>query len=411
MKTWILCFLFMLAARTVLAQPSVEAGSSASEKNSAGESTEAVLPVDLLQALQPSMVTVTRGDRAGAGIVFENPRQVVTSLSVVDSRGRIKVRTLLGLDSSARIVAVDRKHELVLLELEQPVAAVPWPKERFATGSPVPGQNVLVVIRPVGQRSTAFGPIRSSPGIMFSFARVTRVDSSLAPPTARFESASGLAATAEQPRFWLEGSVSIDAGSPVLTSDGKLLGLSGRGDDLPYGLARAAFVQDLLALPMQRGNAEHFRPRSPQATATRLGMAAGSRGLGFDVRTSYRRHRLLAGAHVLGVWRRAMPIRTDTFQDRMRFTAAATLGTQWQLPDGSMSLSVGPAVVSQTLDTTRVGATRDDKVTSAKSEVMFRPLADLVLNSGWFYFGFSLEVWSHPAAYFSIGLGSESPRW
>jgi hypothetical protein len=142
-----------------------------------------------------------------------------------------------------------------------------------------------------------------------------------------------------------------------------------------------------------------------------LGLAVGEVGLGFDLRSTFRRNRLLVSTHLLSIWRRLMPVKTDTFETRSRTWVALQLGSQWRVSQsGVMFACAGASLGGRQTDVVTYGATRADQRTSATSQMLVRPVLDLGVRDGALYVGLSVEAWKQPAAYFSIGVGWETTR-
>jgi hypothetical protein len=95
----------------------------------------------LLEARRDALVRVEAPGARGLGFVFHSRRHVLTALSIVDVGRGIKV--LFGDEQrDAKVVAMDRAHDLALLELDEDGPAAPL---RLAPASPAVGDPVVAL--------------------------------------------------------------------------------------------------------------------------------------------------------------------------------------------------------------------------------------------------------------------------
>jgi S1-C subfamily serine protease len=87
-----------------------------------------------------SVVRIDTGGGLGAGFVFHSQKYVATAFHVVSLGRSIEVSFSDGTTTDAEIVAIDREHDLAILELETPAHVpplLPATRERVALGTPV----------------------------------------------------------------------------------------------------------------------------------------------------------------------------------------------------------------------------------------------------------------------------------
>lgn len=130
--------------------------------------------VRIARRLSQSAVSVRAGDAGGSGFVVGSERWIVTNAHVVEqARGGLRVRFGSGTELGARVIQLDRSHDLAVLEV---VGTVPSPPLDLADSDDVEvGQTVLAYGSPFGLDGTLTEGIisarRDVPGIGGGMAR------------------------------------------------------------------------------------------------------------------------------------------------------------------------------------------------------------------------------------------------
>lgn len=137
-------------------QPDHPAGSSASDTLS--------IP-DVVDKVQPSVVTVLTPTGGGSGVVYDDDGTVITNEHVVRGQDRVTLAYADGEEAEAEVVATDTVVDLAVLRSSRTDA----PPARFDTALPRVGAQVIAIGSPLGFTATVTAGIisglhRSIPG-------------------------------------------------------------------------------------------------------------------------------------------------------------------------------------------------------------------------------------------------------
>jgi S1-C subfamily serine protease len=121
---------------------------------------------EIVERVQPSVVTVLTDVGQGSGVVFDEDGTVVTNNHVIAGASRVQIAFADGEQAPARVYATDAVVDLAVLKMEQPKRA---PRAEFATALPRVGELAIALGDPLGfANSVTVGVIsglhRSIPG-------------------------------------------------------------------------------------------------------------------------------------------------------------------------------------------------------------------------------------------------------
>jgi serine protease DegQ len=145
------------------AEPSpAPATSSARTAEAAGASAD--IP-DIVDRVQPSVVTVLTDSGSGSGVVYDDEGTVITNEHVVRGAEQVRLAFADGEQRPARVVAVDPVVDLAVLETDR----IDLPPAEFDTALPQVGALAVVIGSPLGFEQTVTAGIisglhRSIPG-------------------------------------------------------------------------------------------------------------------------------------------------------------------------------------------------------------------------------------------------------
>ena len=157
------------------------------------------------KATKPSVVRITRPDGAlGTGFVFHDTSHVATALHVVDLGRDVRVEFPGGKTMEAEVVAIDEAHDLALLELSEPTDATPLqPRFNVSVGSPI-----LAIGNPYGDLARFSNELE---GLL------------------NFSVSQGIVSAKSDAYIQTDAVLSPgNSGGPMLTSDGKVVGVADR---------------------------------------------------------------------------------------------------------------------------------------------------------------------------------------
>lgn len=131
----------------------------------AGSSAAFAAVPDIVQEVEPSVVSVEVGRAAGSGVIWDEDGIIVTNEHVVEEDGRIDVIFASGRHEEARVVATDPVTDLALLQVNRRNL----PAARFAEARPRVGELAVAIGNPLGfENSVTAGIVsgleRSLPG-------------------------------------------------------------------------------------------------------------------------------------------------------------------------------------------------------------------------------------------------------
>jgi hypothetical protein len=170
-----------------------------------GPACETAFIEHVYRATKPSVVRISRPDGAlGTGFVFHSPRHVATALHVVDLGRELKVEFPTGRVTTAEVVAIDDEHDLAILELAQPSNAPPLePRMSVSVGSPI-----LAIGNPYGDLARFSNELE---GLL------------------NFSVSQGIVSAKSDTFLQTDAVLSPgNSGGPMLTCDGKVVGVADR---------------------------------------------------------------------------------------------------------------------------------------------------------------------------------------
>lgn len=233
-----------------------------------GPPCEAAFIERVYKATRPSIVRITRPDGAlGTGFVYHSNRHVATALHVVDLGRELRVEFPDGKTTSAKVVAVDEDHDLAMLELADPTdAPVLLPRFGVSIGSPI-----VAIGNPYGD-----------------LARFAKELTGLL----NFSISQGIVSAKSEAYIQTDAVLSPgNSGGPMLTCDGKVVGVADRLLDQRIGFGVP--VIHVAALALKVGQQGVYRGRWAPGDAvvgftyqndanTYLGFYLGQSLVGYD---------------------------------------------------------------------------------------------------------------------------------
>ncbi len=178
-----------------------------------------------------SVVLIETEYGTGSGFFFRNNRLIATALHVVDDADVIIVEASDGRRVRGRVVAYARKHDVALVELEQPVAGARV-LEPYAGVVDI-GENVLVIGHPFSGLEEQVSELRGLLNWSLTQGIVSAVTGS-----------------------WLQTDAAINpgnSGGPVLNARGEVLGVVSAKLSNAQGISVAARIGRVLELESQIG--------------------------------------------------------------------------------------------------------------------------------------------------------------
>lgn len=157
------------------------------------------------KAAKPSVVRITRPDGSlGTGFVFRDNTHVATALHVVDLGRDVRVEFPGGKSMEAEVVAVDEAHDLAILELSEPTDAPPLvARDDVSVGSPI-----LAIGNPYGDLARFSNELE---GLL------------------NFSVSQGIVSAKSDAFIQTDAVLSPgNSGGPMLTCDGKVIGVADR---------------------------------------------------------------------------------------------------------------------------------------------------------------------------------------
>jgi serine protease Do len=129
---------------------------------------------EILQVVNPAVVTVQSGTTQGSGVIVRSTGLVVTSKHLIEQNGDVQVQTASGQTYLGYVVDADLQSDLALVQL---VNADRLPTIRLATRIDLkPGDRVYAIGSPAGrsgtltagrfQGVTSHGSLQMSPGLL-----------------------------------------------------------------------------------------------------------------------------------------------------------------------------------------------------------------------------------------------------
>jgi len=189
--------LFLLAAPAAAQEPE--------PRGEPGPACETAFIENVYRATKPSVVRISRPDGAlGTGFVFHSPRHVATALHVVELGRELRVEFPSGRATTAEVVAVDAEHDLAILELAQPASSPPLePRTSVSVGSPI-----LAIGNPYGDLARFSNELE---GLL------------------NFSVSQGIVSAKSETFLQTDAVLSPgNSGGPMLTCDGKVIGVADR---------------------------------------------------------------------------------------------------------------------------------------------------------------------------------------
>lgn len=193
---------------------------------------------ELYRRHRPSVVRVDVLDGMGTGFVFGSGRQVATAFHVVDDARRVYVWPSGGERLRATVVAVDREHDLAILEVSEDLAVAPL-EPVVQDEAPVVGDPVVAIGHPFG--SDADGDEEMEGMLNWSLTR-------------------GVVSALGEELIQTDAAVNPgNSGGPLLDRHGRVVGVVTRrsGD----GIGLAVRVHRLVALVEEVGEQGLYRGR------------------------------------------------------------------------------------------------------------------------------------------------------
>ncbi len=129
------------------------------------ESTQALTIPDIVDAVQPSVVTVLTETGSGSGVIYDEDGTVITNEHVVRGQEQVQLSFADGAQRSATVVATDPVVDLAVLKTER----TGLPPADFDTDLPEVGALAVVIGSPLGFQETVTAGVisglhRSIPG-------------------------------------------------------------------------------------------------------------------------------------------------------------------------------------------------------------------------------------------------------
>ncbi|EMY32416.1 PDZ/DHR/GLGF domain-containing protein [Arthrobacter crystallopoietes BAB-32] len=120
-------------------------------------SAEGELIPDIVESVQPSVVTIFAGEGLGSGVIYDDGGLILTNEHVVRGADEVEVGFADGKRSAGTVRAVDRVTDLALVEVER----TGLPAAEFETALPRVGELAVVIGSPLGFANTATAGIIS----------------------------------------------------------------------------------------------------------------------------------------------------------------------------------------------------------------------------------------------------------
>lgn len=197
---------------------------------------------DMLRRVAPSVVQVVVDEEAvGSGFVYPTPRHVTTAYTAVNHDGEVWVVLTGGVRARARVVAWSRTDDIALLEVPQALPVAPLELEPAAGFA---GQPIVMLGRP----TPADGQKPEKP-----VARDL--------PTPRFGFVSLVSGA--QVNVDVQSCTRGDHGAPILTTNGRVLGVVSGKVDERLGSVDAATAAAVRVVQQQSGKQGEFEAHEP----------------------------------------------------------------------------------------------------------------------------------------------------
>ena len=143
---FLLCTFFVKEVRAQAPEEGSTPSSHSDEEDEGGFETA------LFERTRSSVVRLDVGDGMGTGFVFHSPRHVATAFHVIDDARRVYVFSRGGARQRAVVVAVDREHDLAILEVPDDLEGAPLETVMEADASSV-GEHVVAIGHPFGSEA------------------------------------------------------------------------------------------------------------------------------------------------------------------------------------------------------------------------------------------------------------------
>lgn len=155
----------VLSAMALSTAACTSAGEDADAASRDRRSTEALTIPQIVDEVQPSVVTVLTGSGSGSGVIYDDDGTVITNEHVVRGQEQVRLSFADGAQRPATVVAADPVVDLALLKTER----TGLPPADFDTDLPEVGALAVVIGSPLGFQETVTAGIisglhRSIPG-------------------------------------------------------------------------------------------------------------------------------------------------------------------------------------------------------------------------------------------------------
>jgi S1-C subfamily serine protease len=143
-------------AETAPAEPGQGADSATAEEDRAEDDGSMAIP-DIVDAVQPSVVTIFTEGGLGSGVIYSEDGLILTNEHVVRNNTQVEVAFADGQRVAGTVTAADRVSDLALVQAERE----DLPAARFQSGLPEIGELAVVIGSPLGFENTVTSGIIS----------------------------------------------------------------------------------------------------------------------------------------------------------------------------------------------------------------------------------------------------------